>query len=411
MEYRLIEDGDGLTLVRGGYAGDAISDEAVEVLATNFSGSFLLPTGNRNAYATQVGATFEIDFHGTELVFRHYTDSRGGVWRVTVDALSPVDVSTYSVSPLSNVETTIISGLSDVAHTAVFEFIGDDPLNPPTSTARGWFNYLATPSSSLDYAGTTRSGASIEVAYVDEAGALEMCAANSVLEFALSSKPAALPVSSSWVPTHGNASAVRDISTSVWLDGDLLPSGLADIPAKSSAFSRLVIQQAYDAYNTNDTSDTLMWSGVITHTFTGPELVVSHKLSYAVDVLQTGYLVMLPTNMTAADTLRVNGETYAVSTPTTSETTGMADAGLSACWLDSDGDSAFAATTSSFREAFLPETQELSVNAMFFTERTDDVAKVYWQARESATTPAGTVQTVVNRYMLASGIANIAGVC
>lgn len=91
-------------------------------------------------YTTEVGATMKLSFFGSKLVFKHFSDTRGGVWEFVIDGDSDnkITISTYGTEN-SIKYTTVFEDTKNVNHVVVATFKGDDPLNPPSSSpSRGW---------------------------------------------------------------------------------------------------------------------------------------------------------------------------------------------------------------------------------------------------------------------------------
>lgn len=95
--------------------------------------------GSGNTFTTIIGATFTVTITGEQITFNHLADNRGGIFSIVIDgdAENPILVSVYSATTV--VKNQIIAkGLSNTTHTVVGTFIGADPDNPPSGTARGW---------------------------------------------------------------------------------------------------------------------------------------------------------------------------------------------------------------------------------------------------------------------------------
>lgn len=100
-------------------------------------------SGN-NWYITDVGGKVTFNFTGSSISMRYYTDTRGGIWKASVDGNEITSFSTNAnaQSPSQLVqaavgEVNIIKGLSLGTHTLTLEFMGQDD-NYPSSSPRGW---------------------------------------------------------------------------------------------------------------------------------------------------------------------------------------------------------------------------------------------------------------------------------
>ena len=116
--------------------GGAISTSQINY--GEVTNSFLSAISSDNPYALNVGTKVETNFKGYSIEIVTFADNRGGVWNIKIDGVDYGDYSTYSDVAMENKTLTIIDNLSDTNHKMVMEFIGDDPLNAPTSQARGW---------------------------------------------------------------------------------------------------------------------------------------------------------------------------------------------------------------------------------------------------------------------------------
>ena len=119
----------------------------------DYTGSWVLGTiGAEMKYATKVGDSAEYQFTNPgvfDINFRHFADNRGGILRFTLNGGNPVDVSTFKATT-GTVVDKIYTNVTAGTYTLKVEFIGDDPVNPPSSGAgksRGWL-YSETVSAS-----------------------------------------------------------------------------------------------------------------------------------------------------------------------------------------------------------------------------------------------------------------------
>lgn len=103
-----------------------------------------------NYYITNTGGTLTYTFTGNGISIQYYTDSRGGVWKASVDGTFVKNISTHldAQSPEQLIQaaigkTSVIKGLQPGNHTLTLEFIGQDP-NYPVSTPRGWLKINST---------------------------------------------------------------------------------------------------------------------------------------------------------------------------------------------------------------------------------------------------------------------------
>jgi hypothetical protein len=97
---------------------------------------------NNNYWTTTIGDKIYTKFNGTKLELRHFSDTRGGLWKFTLDDDPSTEVFISVWNATAAVKTTeVYNGIENKDYLVEAEFVGDDPNNPPTDTARGWFYY------------------------------------------------------------------------------------------------------------------------------------------------------------------------------------------------------------------------------------------------------------------------------
>ena len=141
------------------YIGKITSSDA-QTVTDNFNQSMVVSgsvTGSSdNWYATEIGTKLQYNFTGSSITFRYLADTRGGVWKASIDGNFIKNISTNSGAYSSSsslgagvMETNIANNLDNKEHTLVLEFIGQDK-EYPTSTPRGWIR-MVTSSSKPEY--------------------------------------------------------------------------------------------------------------------------------------------------------------------------------------------------------------------------------------------------------------------
>lgn len=125
------------------------SAESSRKNADGWTGTYTI-SSPPNYFTTTIGDKVNFTFSGSGFVFTHYSDTRGGRWKVTIDGVFHSNISTH-VNAIPTVPNTTyrwqtIEGLEDKEHSVVLEFIGADPAYAPTQNgsavaARGWFFY------------------------------------------------------------------------------------------------------------------------------------------------------------------------------------------------------------------------------------------------------------------------------
>ena len=315
VEYQFKLDDDGMLLMRGGIAAP-VQFSGVSTDAQNLVGNFVTsetnPSGN---YARNPGDTFDLDFEGTGLIFHHFADDRGGVWDIVIDGAPAIQVSTWAASA-GGVATTVVTGLSEGAHTCVFTFAGDDPVNPPSSGAgnsRGWFFLPSTPGF---HTGTGISESAPKIIEGTGTNRRAVMSPSSIPEFAINVVPDGTGLAGTWVPQHGagGVGACRNVVRDIVVDGVSIGSDITAISEVSLGISRVTIVQKYTAYNANDGGGAYpLWDGVITHDYRDGVLAVSQVIKTTGKFYcASGYLNMLPTDTRYADECR-NGTGYTKS--------------------------------------------------------------------------------------------------
>ncbi|WP_405451220.1 hypothetical protein [Paenibacillus sp. HJGM_3] len=179
-----------------------------------------------NDYTTQVGATFTFTFEGTGFNFQHFTDTRGGVWQLSVDGVVAASVSTHIDAVPADQKFTgnyasrpVARGLANGMHTVVGTFQGDDPGHPPSGgpgTSRGWVRNAASYSSQDDkYRTAIIYGESQTLTPVKRFDVLHSW---SNKEFALNMTPANSGLPYHFLPEHVNVGTVFAVSQRVYFD-------------------------------------------------------------------------------------------------------------------------------------------------------------------------------------------------
>lgn len=400
VEWRMREDADLMLLLRGSYAG---SDSSIDsYFKPTLSGSFV--TSTVNSYTTSVGATITASIKGTLIKFRHRMDTLGGLWSFTIDGGAPILVSVYSGTIQNGVETLLASGLSDTTHTVVGTFQGDDPNNPPSGTARGWFIY--------DNASTGASGNSTFRAegsdyYIVGSDAVDVISVASIPDFAINATRTGSGVTADWVPEHAAVGACRDITKALFVDGVSVSTNPASLASPIWFTDSAVFTQTYTAYSTNDIAGNFpMWDGVITHEYTRNGLTVRHRLSFIygdVDV-GSGYLSMLPSETDKANVLVTNkGFKLTPLVPGDGSNIPLALLADSAAYINTTRNTGAALTLNLQQTLDIANAGGLQPVPVFYQLRADTITKVYWAMGQSRTVTDGTVMECVNNYNCVAG--------
>ncbi|WP_421722559.1 phage tail protein [Alloalcanivorax xenomutans] len=411
-EYVLRKDSDGFLLLRGGFVSEeGMTDKNPDLPLGDGSGTqFVLPQdGNKNCYATQVGAKITTIFEGDSLFFRHYSDDRGGVWAISIDSGDPILHSTFkTVAESGNTLHLIADGLDYGIHSVVAEFLGDDPDNPPSGgpgTSRGWFYYdHQDPGSSSPKTFAFRTGA------LDWPNRQEVISESSIPDFAIAAKAEPFTGLGHWIPRHGGGglgSAARNISREIYIDGRPFVEDISQLSMDRVRCNTIYVKQKYTAYSTYDENgDFPLWDGVIVHSVNAGILSVSHTITVnpSNPVEATGYLSMFPFSMGETDRIILNnGSEYPIPNSVDSTiTTEIDQLCTSAAIVSGSGGFAAACQIGALADSVDIKSLPIPRDSLFFTARADGVSKLYWKRFNSGSPmKPGDRHRVINRYFMA----------
>jgi hypothetical protein len=403
VEYRFQENGDGLFLLRGGYSGreDISSRMALSTLVGTY-----VTTSAPITYTTTVGDTVTAAVTGKTLILKSRTESRGGLWKVTLSTGEVSYVSCYSSTTIDGVEQTVFKDLDYKARTVELEFMGDDPLNPPSSSpSRGYVysNGTVADKQPLLFA---------KVGFIDESTRQDIISSSSVPDFAVRCKPLGATYSSEWVPNHGTLGSTIAINTGMSIDGVRISSAVGVTPATGYDFvecDSFILAQNFNAVNPNG-ADGTMWFHLITHSFNSsePSLTLDNSLTLGQDVdVSSAYLAMLPSesqyidrlvynNGTEINTFLADGENYYTGWNVDSVAfIGEYEAGRG---------HGVSLTIAAINETGALGKSAQANSLIRFWDRTDGIVKVYYTASEGGTWEAGRKLTSSNKYTLISGV-------
>jgi hypothetical protein len=239
-----------------------------------------------NSYTTQVGATVQFDFYGTGFDFIHYTDSRGGVWEFVCDGdtSNKVQLSTWSSTAVSKVNSQIFRDLPRENHRVIATFKGDDPVNPPSSgvgTARGWMKYRA--GATYDYPATRYDS------FPTNTKVQQILYGLSNKDFALSVKPAGTALSSKFVPMHSSTgTAFKITNPELYVDGKLIGSDAFIGNAKEFK----LVQRVYGKHP--DYANNLLEITTIHTINLNGSVEITGKVKFLENTDISGYTAMMP---------------------------------------------------------------------------------------------------------------------
>ena len=399
VEYRFYVNDDGLILNRGIYSGLQDTTQILSPIVLN--GNFNTNTSSQ-AYATTVGDKFTSSFSGKKLYFKSWCDDRGGVWKVTLSDGQIKYVSTYADSG-KFVEKLIFDNLTYDSYEVEFEFVGDDPLNPPSSSARGWLFYTVGDPSTLPLRFAS-------AAPLSSGSKQAISTAASIPDFAISARPSGASYNAQWVPQHGSVSGVStSVLLKVILDGNVIFETSSSVLQGYREIEHFQMLQSFNAVNPNG-SEGAMWKHYIVHTLDYQSQAMN--IQNRVEVLQDTYVSAAYLSMLAAQTdninrLRFDNGTEVSPVPKDGSEIryGWGISSAAYCGEHTPGRGhAISANVSSLRSAASLGTDFELEEPIRVTHRADGVSKVYWTAAESAEWKAGDVYTCQTTYVAVSGV-------
>lgn len=266
--------------------------------ADSTAGTFTGYPGS-SAWATEGGEIFH-NFKGTGILFNHFSDNRGGIWRFYLSendaVVDSVDIDTY-IAGVSGRQKTLFSGLDYGDYSIRGVNIAD--FNPSsTGDNRGWVSAYSTGSVTYRYYYTfvAQGWDTINTHTAKET----IKAESSVLEFAFNNIPTGSGTSAEWVPYHGiNSTFSIGDSLRVYKDGVKLVEG-----EENSLYSRgkkIVVKQELKGTHTSQ-SDSL-FTFKYSHSFIQNKVDMIGDFTWADTVDVTGYGFMFPINESWGDTL------------------------------------------------------------------------------------------------------------
>jgi hypothetical protein len=407
-EFRLRLDDDGLFLLRGGFT-NYLDPASVPIEASNFTGLFTLSDSNpTGSYAREIGASFDLNFTGTGLIFNHQADTNGGLWHFVIDGGDPIPVSVWSATSGLKA-STVVTGLEDGQHTCVATYQGADPANPPYGggNGRGWFvRGLYAPYSTgnvlIEGPATVRSSGARPA----------LLAINSIPDFAINARPNSQPaMTSKWIPKHGaDGGATRDITRSIIIDGINVGIDASVVSETPKYFRSIMVIQNYTAYCPSDVAGEFpLWKGNIVHKYSEGVMTVTHTLRFINDTFSAaGYFSMLPTDSRYANKLILDNN-IELPVESLARKTTFDKPVSSVLYLNTDTGNAVAAEVSSINDVLGLRSKEYSNEDIFQEERTDNIAKVYWRRYFNSVIPAGTVERYQTKFVLAANNGAVAG--
>lgn len=292
-------------------SGQSTTGSEPVTLRSNFdpnkvTGGSLSGSGD-NFYATTIGTKITFDFKGTDINFRYYSDTRGGVWKVTIDGEFIKFVSTHSnnQNPAQNLGSVVYynqlaTNLSNDNHTLVLEFVGQDDSNP-VSSPRGWVRTTSETSNEMLKFETFEYKTSGENGTVITQNVLY----DSNKEFAFD---VSYNNTREWIPEHNNTGTLKLSDTgkqSLFIDGVEFPINEA---LTGKTFTEVKILQ--NLFGINSGNGDKVCQLICVTTITSQGVKFNTKLTWLKELtINSGYVNMFTLNPKFASTLITSYDT------------------------------------------------------------------------------------------------------
>ena len=401
VEALFTTDSGGFLNIRDLTVGEATSTWDFPIVTTlgDISTGTFNTDSTPNHYATEVGSIVTTEVYGSEIIFHHLSDDRGGIWDFWVNGQFVKSISTNNktlgVSNISRFEQVIVSGLPVVnpntggRHRITGVFAGDDPRNPPSGgagTSRGWLKHGSKP---------TFTASSYLRPLDPDKDKLDLLSSGSIDDFALTISPDS-GTSPNWVPTHSGNVTTKANNVQVYLDGRFLFSQSNGTWSAVSSFTQYltgssvtIFQTAVGHHSSSPAEDLVKISRVIE---IEPPFIRTYKsFRFLEDThVGTGYLSQWG--------FKDNGNDAALTTPGGLVTPLITPA--------TNTQSSFPVTTNSlnlmsFWRSGRPVSVSISTNSVagldfgdpsvFMTHRTDGINKIYFRGISDTVVPSGTI--------------------
>ncbi len=351
-----------------------------------------------------------VDADGSDLRFHTYRDNRGGVWELTVGGME-LDVltsaSTYAATAAYNTAgIVLLKNLRPGTYTVSGKFVGDDPLNAPSTgagTARGWL---------ANNADSTSSSATLVSVYSPfraiNKDILLKPASN--MDIAMEVKPAG-GATYEWVPYHGIATSFL-ADQPVYLDGDTVIDVAAMASGQYRVLTSFELVQRFYGRNTSSGATNLIEVATSHVVRANGQVTVNGKWKALADiVLGNNYVMMFPASMPIFDQLASSiGNAYVNNAGLIGTETNLVpenDTAMSYLFLSSTNKSvAAAARYNNVQETIRRGKGSKNPDATkaFLQHRDANIVKVYNRPYAPGTAiPTGTVHRFGGDYLYAQG--------
>ncbi|WP_211211836.1 hypothetical protein [Salinicoccus albus] len=376
VEYRFVNNDDGLLLLRGVRSG--FEDPIQNKIDVTLDGVFNEGSAP-STFTTAVGDSFNFEFEGSNLHFTSVVESRGGLWEFELSNGMKKNITCYN-NNTTIVTRTVFEDLPHQKYKGKATFKGADPFNPPTSSARGYVHYK--PADPTVYA--LNHG---KVSPLNHSTSKWVISPNSIPDFAINGTDVGNSNSGVWVPQHGSVKNVSlNVSGRIFADGEheVFISGTEKntLEFDYKEVENVKISQTFRANNPN--SNLEMWSHIVTHTISevNPFLTITNNIEVLNDIFSNaGYLGMLPSSPNNMYKLELeNGEIYSPIPQDSSERS--FDLGVNSAIYVGENTSgryhAAAMDVTSLKDAINLNVENINSPPGLITFRSDNVSKVYF---------------------------------
>ena len=341
-------------------------------------------SGN-NYHTTTIGDIIYTTFKGTKIELRHFSDTRGGIWKFTLngDASTEVIISTYSASSGANI-SLIYDDLPEDTYLIEGEFMGDDPDNPPSATARGWFFYDTTINSS-----SLNTFFIYGNAFIDS-NETQILATTSNKEMAFSVRQSGSTNNRQWIPDHGVGTTFGN--NNMFADDlsflNMIPNMGGFLPCE-----KVTIENDMIGKNTLDDVDLIDVKTFLVFNAKNVELNCCFEFLENTDI-GVGYVNMIPILISSFGTLFIDSRMNAYDISLTSGQTysPFRDNLKSVALIDENSDYFLAATFNGNLDTFLKNRTNYRVFSGGFESR-------FWMQHRDATLNKFYPQTYINEII------------
>ena len=380
---------DDYFILSESYVGDTTMSELPKEYVNYTKVSGTIDNQYATHFATEVNTKIKAEISGEVIYFRRYGDNRGGVWEFTLDGDvdNKVKISTFkSTAGTDNVK--LFENLKDTTHILEGVFIGDDPLNTPTSgISRGWLPYS-------DTSETTKTFFSrfINLNMVREK---KLNTAMSNKDFALRIRPKGSTGEYHFIPEHNAIGTAFKINNAkILIDDKPLDILNMQVGIANKGNNFKIIQSVYGKYPSGD--NLIRIDNIHAISLDGSVRLMG-KIEVLKDIeIQDGYFLMLPVSTEVATRLKTSRHNNYPTTKTDGSRTNLVDEKddtTSFIFTSSTNTNLYSAMTvhDPYRSIRTGKTDKYPVGQMAWIEhRNTSMQKLYQSIYRLATITAGT---------------------